>query len=157
MNEELVTCIGFVIAVALGILSFFWRLKAPTRKQRFAEKAKNSGNFTEAECVDVKHYTGNGHRDSKASVRSDLLRVKYRYRVKGVDYYKKYSFQSPGKVSIDYPYCITVYYNPRRPKRIVSSLDVSPSDQMRMGCLVAMVVTFLSLFVIVHIVDFLFR
>ena len=148
MSEELKSCIIFVVAIALGIFSFFAHLRVPTRKQKFVEKAKRSGNFTEAECVDVKLYSNFGTRDNeKASVRSDLLKVKYRYRVKGIDYYKKYSFQSPGKVSIDYPYCITVYYNPRRPKRVVSSLDVSQSDQMRMGCLTAIIVTILSILV----------
>ena len=148
MSEELKSCIIIVVAIALGIFSFFGRLRVLTRKQKFVEKAKRSGNFTEAECVDVKRYSNFGTRDNeKASVRSDLLKVKYRYRVKGIDYYKKYSFQSPGKVSIDYPYSITMYYNPRRPKRVVSSLDVSQSDQMSMGCLTAIIVTILSILV----------
>ena len=151
MSEELKSCIIIVVAIALGIFSFFGRLRVLTRKQKFVKKAKRSGNFTEAECVDVKRYSNFGTRDNeKASVRSDLLKVKYRYRVKGIDYYKKYSFQSPGKVSIDYPYSITMYYNPRRPKRVVSSLDVSQSDQMSMGCLTAIIVTILSILVFGH-------
>lgn len=126
---------GLVVAVFAAImLAGYIRLffKRTTGKEKFIEKAKSAGHYTAGTIRKSKRSYGND--DSNNSYfRNDRIKVTYGYKVNGKEYQKRLLFQSPGCVSIDYPYEITVYFDPKNPAKAVCKEEIS-ADRSG-GCL----------------------
>lgn len=154
MNDEIIAGIALVIAGIVGFLTYKKKVGGMSKKQKFIEKAKRAGHYTVGEYEDSKIQFGN--RDSAdIYMKSNALKVKYKYRVNGIAYYKQLTFQDPGKVSIDYPASITVYYDPQNPKKAVCHEEATKSKQRESGCLVTIGITILTLFAVFHILRLL--
>lgn len=120
-KSVIVATIFFSILLAGYIRLFF---KRKTRKDKFIEKAKAAGHC--ATGIVVKNKIAFGNDESGNSYfRNDRMKVVYEYKVGGKAYRKKLVFQSPGMVSVQYPYQIDVYYNPKNPAKGVCKEEIS--------------------------------
>jgi hypothetical protein len=153
VREEIITTIALVIAAIMGYLTYKKRMGGMTKNQKFIANAKQAGNYTIGQYDDSVLQFGN-RESTNLYRRSDRMKVRYKYRVKGVDYYKTLFFQDPGKISIDYPYNITVYYDPQNPKKAVCPEEATKKQQLESGCLASMGITLLTLFVVFHVLKF---
>ena len=154
MGEEIITSIALIIAGIVGFSNYKKKIGGATEKQRFIENAKRAGHYTVGEYADSKVQLGN-YNSSDVYMRSKTLKVKYKYQVNGVSYYKQLTFQDPGKVSVDFPVSVTVYFDPSNPKKAVCPEEATKTQQRRSGCLVTIGVTILTLAVSFYILKFL--
>lgn len=140
---------GFIVFVFSYIKVFLY---GKSRKQRFIEKAKEKGNVTYGTCVDTKLSLGTDKAGSPDALRFDTLIVKYEYVVNGKKYYKKLRFQSPGMASIDFPYKVKVYYDPKRPRKAVCKREASVGRQRQNGCLLTILYTIATTRIVYEII-----
>lgn len=102
---------GFVIFVFFFIKSY---LKGKSLKQRFVEKAEADGYVTEGVCIKTRRSLGTEKSGGFRAFKYDTLIVTYEYFVNRKSYYKKINYESPGSVSIDFPYKVAVYFDPKK-------------------------------------------
>lgn len=155
--EELIVVFSLIVA---GIVCRKYYVNCvkngKSRKQKFIEKAKINGNFTSGKFVDVKIILAD--RDSSnPRMRSESRKVKYSYVVNGVEYFKYMTFQNVGRVSVDYPFDVTVYYNPNNPKNAVCPEEATNAIHMQNGCLVTIFIFCLITFCLFHFLRFIFN
>ena len=151
MSEELRLAIALIcglIILSIGYIKLF--LKGRSRKQRFIENAKAKGNYTTGKLIDSKLRLGNDESRNE-SFRYDRMKVTYEYFVNGVSYKKKMVFQSPGMVAVNYPYTVTVYYNPKNPAKGICKEEA----QRNAGCLGTIVLAALTFIVIYNFLKLL--
>lgn len=150
VQQELYVVIAMVIAAFVGRKYYTNRVKnGKSKKQKFIENAKRNGNITVGEAVDVKIVLAD-RESSNPRMRSESRKVKYSYKVNGIEYFKHMTFQNVGRVSADYPFRVTVYYDPRNPKNAVCPEETSPANTRQNGCLVTIGITILTTFVVFH-------
>lgn len=154
MSDEIIVGIALAIAGIVGFFTYRRKVGGQTKKQRFIENAKRAGHYTEGEYVDSKVLLGN-RESSNLYLKNKTLKVKYEYWVNGVRYLKTLTFQDPGKVSIDFPVSVTVYYDPNNPRKAVCPEEATKTQQLRSGCLVTIGATILALAMSFHILRFL--
>ena len=154
MSDEFLTGIALIIAIIVGV--FKYKKNGNSKKEKFIENAKKTGCYTTGVCVDTKLYWGNPD-SSDPRFRHESIKVKYKYTINGIDYYKRMEFQSIGKVAIDYPSQVTVYYDSHKPKKAVCPEETTVAKRIEGGCLSAIFVACLTLFCVFHILRFLFR
>ena len=147
MGERVIMGISLAIT---GIISYFVYGRQKTKKtknQHFIEKAASGGYCTVGTYDSSKVIRG--IRDSDNSVeRSDTVKVKYRYEVNGITYYKQLTFLKEGRISVDSPLEIKVYYDPANPKKAVCPQEATKAMQVRSGCMTTMVITVITLVVV---------
>lgn len=150
MKDYVIMGISLVIT---GIISYFvyGRQKNKiTKKQQFIEKAARDG-YWEVGVYDSSKVI-RGIRESSNSVyREDKLKVKYRYTVNGITYYKHITFLNNGKVSARFPSQVNVYYDPKDPKKAVCAEEATKAMQVRSGCMTTMVITIITLTVVFNV------
>ena len=154
MSDEAVcaAAIGLTVLFAVWFCRFTKNFR--TRKQKFIEKAKTAGNYTQGEYLKSKWRPG--IREShNISDRNPIQKVWYRYRVDGKEYTKHMTFQSIGTVSIEYPMSVTVYYDPRNPRRAYCPEEASEADRRTVRGLLCTAVIVLFLFGSFHLLRFL--
>lgn len=134
--------VGFIVAC----IYYFWYVKNPSRVEKFIENAKKKGNVVTATCVKTKFVPGS--RESEGIYKYDTKIVTYEYTVNGKKYKKKFSFQSPGCVSIDFPYTLTFYYSEKNPRKVYTGVG----NKYYKGYICALVVWFLFVFILVRII-----
>ena len=156
MSDELYAAIALAVAIAAGTITYKKCRSKGTRKNNFIERAKLGGYYTSADYVDSKVLLGNSE-SSDVYFRSKSLKCKYKYQVNGSTYYKYMTFQSPGKVSVDFPISTTVYYDPKNPKKAVCHEEATNIHRLRYAGLTAICVSFLTLFCVFHILRFIFK
>ncbi len=139
--------VGFVVFV-FCYFKIFWHGRS--REQKFIEKAKEQGNFVEGNFVDYKISLGNESSKS-ARLRYDSYIVKYEYIVEGKKYYKKLVFRTKGNMRANYPYTITVYYDPKKPHKGVAGNQATNQVQKTRGCLVTVIITLVVIRVMIRI------
>lgn len=84
-------------------------------------------------------------------MREASMVIKYKYTVNGKDYFKKITFQSLGKVTIDYPTEVAIYYDSNNPGKSVSELEISRVNKLRSGCLGTVGKAILTLAVVFYV------
>lgn len=140
----MIAAIALVIA---GVVAYFCRnlnWGSVVKRQKFIEKAARGGYCTVGVYDSSKVIRG--IRESSNSVeRDDTVKVKYRYEVNGITYYKQLTFLKEGRVSVDSPLEIKVYYDPRNPEKSVCPQEATKSMQVRSGCMTTMVIFILAL------------
>lgn len=146
MREEIITYISLIVAGIVGFFAYKRRVGGANRRHRFIENAKRTGCYTVGECVDSKLQFGNPD-SSSLHMRSNSLKVKYKYQVDGISYYKSMTFQDPGKVCIDFPISVTVYYDRNNPKKAICPEEATKAQQLRSSCLGSMGLAILALIV----------
>lgn len=154
MTEEMITGIALVIAGVVGFTTYKSKIGGMTKNQKFIEKAKKAGHYTVGEYEDSTVHLGN-YNSSDVYMRSKSLKVKYKYQVNGLTYYKHMTFQSPGKVSVDFPVSVTVYYDPQNPQKAICPEEATKTQQRKSGCLASIGIALLTLFVVFHILRLL--
>ena len=70
--------------------------------------------------------------------------VVYEYRVNGVAYTVEASLEG------NYPAMVRVYYNPKNPKKCVTSAETTTLAKYKQGCLLTIIATFGSMFLVIH-------
>lgn len=138
---------AFCGLTVFGVCYYYFLLKNNSVKQSFINKAKSNGWVAEGVCVAQKTRYGTHDINDASYLSNDTLIVKYEYMVKGVKYYKKLKFQSPGMVSIKFPYKVKVYYNPKNPKKSFCQEEISDTG----GCLITIIATVGTLIVIFNL------
>lgn len=150
MEDYVIMGISLVIT---GIISYFVygrQKNKKTKNQLFIEKAASGGYCTVGVYVSSKVIRG--IRESSNSVeRSDTVKVKYRYVVNGITYYKQLTFLKEGRISVDSPLEIKVYYDPENPKKAVCPQEATRGMQVRSGCMTTMVITIITLTVVFNV------
>lgn len=158
MTEEmkaLICCLfGFIIAITGIVITIVRAASGKSKKEKFIENAKQNGCFTKAKAVFNKHHFGNDGHNS-AAYGKDREIVVYEYTVNGKKYTKKIIYEHSG-TSSDYPYEITVYYNPKNPKKIVREGEVTKNSKAQVGCFTTIFVTILAMKGIVELLEYLF-
>lgn len=144
--EIVLTGVSIVVGFIIACLYYFWYIRKPSRIEKFIENAKRKGNVVTATCVKTKFVPGN--RESGEPYNNDTKIVTYEYTVNGKKYKKKFSFQSPGCVSIDFPYTLTFYYSEKNPRKVYTGV----SNKYYKGYIYALVVWFLFVFISVRII-----
>ena len=141
-----------VIAGVAVLIAGYIRLFFPNRsyKYKFIKKAEAKGHYKTATLIDSISICGNPEAKSSYH-RYDRMKCIYEYKVNGVSYKKKLVFRSQGTISWDYPYTITVYYNPRHPSRGVCKEDVSPTA----GCFLTIVLAGITIKVMYELLNLL--
>ena len=135
MSEEIRSAIA-LIAGALVLVVCYIKifLKGRSFNQKFMEKAKKQGCYTTATLIDNKLRLGNDE-SGNASFKNDRMKCTYEYKVNGISYKKKITFQSPGMVAVKFPYTIMVYYDSNNPSKSVCKEEASQGSQRTAGCL----------------------
>ena len=148
MTEEMKT----IVSVAIGILIavFFNRkfYKGGTKREKFIEEAKAKGNVVRAKCVKSRRNLPVESSDNDV-YRYEGRTVTYEYVINGKKYSKRLFFQSPGKVSVDYPYEISVYYSEKNPRKAYAREEM---NEKRRGCLLTLIVFIVSVAVILNLI-----
>lgn len=150
MEDYIIMGISLVIT---GIVSLFTynRLKnKQTKNQKFIEKATRAGCYTSGHYETSKVILG-VEGSSNVKYREDKLKVKYKYMVNGISYYKHVTFQSTGRVGTDFPVEIKVYYDPHNPKKAICPQEATKAMQVRSGCMTTIVITIITLIVVFNL------
>ena len=135
MSEEIRSTIALIAGAIVFVVCYIKLfLKGKSLRQRFIERAKEQGSFTTATLIDHKRRLGNDE-SGNSYFQNDRLKCTYEYKVNGITYKKKLTFQSPGTVSIKFPYEVTVYYDPKNPAKSVCKEEASQGSQRSAGCL----------------------
>lgn len=154
MEDHVIMGISLVIT---GIITYFayGRLKnKKTKNQQFIDRAARGGYCTVGVYDSSKVIRG--IRESSNSVyRDDSLKVKYRYEVNGITYYKHLTFMNNGRISARFPSEVKVYYDPRNPKNAVCPEEATKAMQVRSGCMTTMAVFIITLTVVFNVLRFL--
>lgn len=154
MSEEIIMSIALIIAGIVGFVTYKKKIGGKTKKQKFIEKAARAGHFTTGHYESSKVILG-AEGSSNVKYREDKLKVKYKYEINGIAYYKSMIFQSTGRVGTNFPSEVKVYYDPSNPKNAVCPEEATKAKQVRSGCFVTIGVTILTLAVSFYILRFL--
>lgn len=141
MSENLKMIIAVVAGIIVFVICCIKLFKGKTSKEKFIINAKEKGNYTTATLVDNKLRLGNDE-SGNASFKYDRMKCTYEYQVNGISYKKRITFQSPGMVSVKFPYTITVYYNPNRPSKCICKEEVQNKG---FGCFATIVLAGLTI------------
>lgn len=112
-----------------------------SKDDKFITKAKENGNYVTGNIIDRKFYYGN-ETSSSSRFRNHRIKVVYEYVVNGTSYKKKITFHSPGKVRIDYPNSVTVYYNPKNPSKGICKEEPAQSGGGRLVTIIIAIIVF---------------
>lgn len=116
MSDEALVGIALLIAIFVGVLTYKRRKAGSSKGRKFIERAERAGHFTKAVAVDVKtHYPDRSSSDLE--LRYPRVTVIYQFTLNGEQQRKGMTYQSPGKVSTDYPREVKVYYDPSNPRK----------------------------------------
>lgn len=155
MSEEVRSAIALMAGAIVLVLCYVKLfLKGRSFNQKFVEKAKAQGHFATATLIDNKLRLGNDE-SGNANFKNDRMKCTYEYKVNGVSYKKKITFQSPGMVAVKFPYTITVYYDPNNPSKSVCKEEVSQGSQRTAGCLGTIIFAALTFIVIYNLLKLL--
>lgn len=139
-NLKAVIAVGAgTIVLIICYIRLIFKGRSKSYKERFIERAKAEGNVAEATLVDTKLRLGNDESNN-SYYKNDLMKATYQYTVRGKTYKKKLKFQSPGMVSVKYPYSVKVYYNEKNPAKGVCLEEAGSS-----GCATTMLLTVLTI------------
>ena len=142
MSEELITSISAIVGILVFLYCLIFKcIKGNTKKQKQAKKWEEQGCVTVGSVVDVKTIR---RGDYDASRQDNELWVIYAYRVNGVTY------QTGTRFVLNYPATVSVYYNPRNPKKCITSNDTTALARYKQGCLVTIIATLGSMFLVIH-------
>ena len=142
MSEDLITAISGTVGIMVFLYCFIFKcIKGNTRKQKKAKKWEEQGCVTSGSVVDVQRIR---RGDYDASRIDNDLRVSYAYRVNGVTYHTTAYFE------VNYPATVRVYYNPKNPKKCVTSAETTTLAKYKQGCLLTIIATFGSMFLVIH-------
>ncbi len=131
MTEEIRLVIAGLCGLAVFILSFSKKLfKDRSYKRRFINKAKERKSFVTAHLSSAKFLSGL-HESDNIELERRRKKCCYEYVVHGKTYKKNLVFFSGGRISINYPYEIVVYYDPKRPSKCYCEEEMERST----GCL----------------------
>lgn len=109
----------FVLCLLIMGLWFYNRfVNRPRKEKAFIEKAMKEGTYTNGVLVKNTLRLGNDEAGN-SSFKNDKMSCVYEYSVNGVTYKKRIAFQSPGMVSVAFPYSIVIYYDGNNPKKCV--------------------------------------
>ena len=136
--------IGFIVAC----IYYVWYIKTPSKLEKKIQKAKENGNIVTATCVKTQFLAGRLDEETD-SLKYGKQVVTYEYVVNGKKYKKKYSYQLPGSVSIDYPYTLKLYYDEKNPRKVYTGSGNKHAN----GYLKALGVWILFVFIAVNIVS----
>lgn len=154
MSENIKFAISLAIGIAVFICSWILITKMEkSRKNFFMEKCKNAGYMTEGVSVNQKINIGTNNTRDPSYIDNNKLAVTYEYIVNGVKYHKKIKYQSPGSISVDAPQKVIVYYNPKDPKRAFCHEEHKGNN----GCGVAIILFFITVFVVYNFLKFFVR
>lgn len=148
MSEDLRACLIVSIAFVVAVIFYINFYRNGTNRERFIENAKKKGNVAKAVCVKTKRILGDSNSNCDV-YRNESKKVIYEYSVNGKKYRKKLYFQSPGMVSIDFPYAITVYYSEKNPRKAYSKAEL---NEVGRGCFLTVVVFCVVVAVLVRII-----
>lgn len=155
MREEIRSAIALTASVIVLVVCYIKLfLRGRSTNQKFIEKAKAQGNFTTATLVDNKLRSGNDE-SGNASFKNDRMKCTYEYKMNGISYKKKITFQSPGMVAVKFPYTITVYYDPENPSKSICKEEGSQGSQRTAGCLGTIALTAITFTVIYNLLKLL--
>lgn len=155
MKLEVITIISLAISITVGILSNKLLMGSKRGKHKFLEEAKKKGNVVQGILAGTKLLLGN--EDSKnVRLKNDRIRATYHYTVKGKTYKKVMIFQSWGRVLPDYPASVQVYYNPSNPKKAVCPEEATESGRRQSGCLLSIVIGFVTMVIVFNVINALF-
>ena len=85
-----------------------------------------------------------GYDPSRPERRDKEVQVVYEYRVNGVTY------RTDVYLKGSYPATVKVYYNPKNPKKCVTSCDTTMLAKYKQGCLITIIATLGAMFLVVH-------
>lgn len=155
MSEEIRSGIALIAGAIVLVLCFIKLfLRGRSTNQKFIEKAKAQGNFTTATLIDNKLRLGNDE-SGNANFKNDRMKCTYEYKINGISYKKKITFQSPGMVAVKFPYTITVYYDPKNPSKSICKEEASQGSQRTSGCLGTIALTAITFIVIYNLLKLL--
>ena len=136
-----------LIVFIYGILR--WVIWGKSRAQRFIEKAKRNGCKASGTLVKTKSV-----RESTNYEGTLIEKNVYEYVVGGRKYDMVLSFES--SVTKTPPNYITVYYDPKNPKKAVYAGKGSRSKQVESGCGFTALATFCTMFLVAKLLAHIF-
>lgn len=155
MSEEIRSAVALITAAIVLIVCYIKLfLRGHSTNQKFVEKAKAQGNFTTATLINNRLRLGNDE-SGNANFKNDRMKCTYEYKINGISYKKKITFQSPGMVAVKFPYTITVYYDPKNPSKSICKEEASQGSQRTAGCLGTMALTAITFIVIYNLLKLL--
>jgi len=150
--------ITILVYVAVWVYCFiFVFLKGKSRKQKFADRAREQGHYVTGESIEAKFIRGSRRPigSDHSHIRPHRWKVTYRYVVRGMKYKKKLELHGGDcYVSRTYPRKVTVCYDPRNPKKAVCLEELSGVNEA--GCLVTAIVPFVIAFLTYRALVWLF-
>lgn len=148
MTEDMRSGIAFGIMIAIALIGYIGMFrKGRPKYHKFIEAAKRRGTFVTATAVDTK-YMYTDRKSDNAFLQHNQRTVIYEYVVDGKTYHKKLVFESPGTVTIDYPYTVTVYYHPDNPSKGICPQESTVAARNSWGCLFTIVGAFAAFFLV---------
>lgn len=158
MNElgpkELVV-VAVWLAVSLACL--LRRIPGKTSpRQRFIDKARENGCYTTASRVGISIKHGD-HSSGDPAKRHDMGYCVFRYTVDGKSYEKNVAIWSKSLMGGGYPYEVTMYYDPKKPKKAYCIYDVENNTYQGCGCVFCILSGYAAAFVTNIILSFLWK
>lgn len=146
MNETIRALIALLAGTVVLIVCYInVILKGKSHKQKLIEKAKATGNYTTATLIKNELLLGNDE-SGNANFKNDRMKCVYEYKVNGISYKKKITFQSPGMVAVKYPYSLTVYYDSNNPRKCVCPEEANSKSIGCFGTVALVIVTIAVVF-----------
>lgn len=147
MEDYIIMGISLVVTSVVSFFAYKKLKNTPTRKQKFIEKSRQVG------CCTTGYYESSkvilGVKESgNIKYREDKLKVKYKYIVNGIPYYKFITFQSTGRVGTDFPVDVKIYYDSNNPKKAICPQEATKAMQVRHGCMTTIVITVITLAIV---------
>lgn len=163
---RLAPAIAFILVMIIGYIRVIIIAASPnrsfrkSRREKFAEKAEASHYHASGVLAGSRtarrSYRDYHDRDDPNRLKTGIQVGYYEYRVGGVTYRKKYRFKYTG-MRCDMPYQIDVYYDPRRPSRCVTSLDLDgESGHVRDGCMLTVLLAVAAFYAVDKLLGLLF-
>ena len=144
MSEDLITAISGAVGILVFLYCFIFKcIKGNTRKQKQAKRWEKQGCVTSGSAISVKQLY-EGYDPSRPQRMDEKVWVVYEYRVNGVAYTVGACLE--GK----YPATVKVYYNPKNPKKCVTSAETTTLAKYKQGCLLTIIATLGSMFLVIH-------
>lgn len=153
---KLAPAIAFILVLVIGYVRIIIIAASPdrnfrkSRREKFAEKAKAQHYHASGVLVKSRRIRRSSTDDfDKEQKKSGIKVGYYEYRVGGVTYRKRYRFKYVGMHCDDMPYQIDVYYNPNRPSKCVTSLDLKgKAGHTWNGCLLTVLLAIATFYVV---------
>ncbi len=151
MNDALLVAISMIPAAIAARMKYLSCVKGgQTKTQRFIKKSKAAGAVVDAIYVSSSYQYGDMTSDD-AEMRDGRLIAKYAYVVDGEVYHKELLLHAYGLSTVDCPDLITVYYDPKNPKKCVAEQEGAKVYAVRSGCLSSIVIFTVISFTVFHL------